>query len=477
MFREKAMGSAGKCGNNPERQKMKSRVNQRLIGLPFLLVLVLFPARPIWGYSGSVFSGVEEGELFSGSKFALNANYDLMLSLYEKNGLGSGFYYHDDFVKLNLTDEPRLKQYGFNIPNLALSYTDDRILDQKDGIIAFAHNNLFVDGTYAGDELDTQSRLSISYKLSNSLTQLNYSQDKIDGLLNDFEFKERFELAGNTFEADYQNNQYRYGDNKIIGEGGELLWTPAWSFIRVGAGHFIESSTGAVSDRTRVRTEYYRSPSGLDNWKFGGSLEGFLYSQGERRFELTARGQYRKTRADGGYYQLTYEDIQRTGDTPFEFDDEPVHTSDATAEFNWHFGNNNSDLLLNYDFTKSQWDKVKGYTEFPIGGGYSVLWIAQYDFDYLYEEDQTTYLLELKHSGVFTLFNRLEWNYKFSMLEVSSKTAIPVGRDLLEMELSYSFYYDSLDVLKLNYTIYKTGQLTLKCEFERDRFMLIYTWL
>jgi hypothetical protein len=448
-----------------------------IVVLLFLLILIMFPAKPIWGYAGSVFGGVEEGELFSGSKFAVDANYDLMLSLYEQSGLGAGFYYHNDLTKLELTDEPRLKQYDLNVPNLAFAYSDDRILDQKSGTLSFLHNNLIADGTYSRDDSDTQSRLNLGYKLSNSLTQITFNQYKIDSLLHDFEIKEKYELAGNIFETDYQNNQYKYGKDKIIGEGSELLWTPACGFLRVGTGHFEETSTGITEDRTRIRAEYYHSPSGLDNWKFGGNLEGFFYSGGDQCFELTALSQYRKTWLNGGYYQLAYEDIQRVGDTPFEFDDDPLHTCDATAELNWNFGQNNTDLLLNYDFTESSWDKVKGYTEFPIGGGYSFLWVAQYDFDYLYNADQTTYLLELKHSGQFTLLNRIEWNYQFSMLEISSKASIPLDQDLLELEASYSFYYNSPDVLKLNYIIDQIGKFTLKCEFERDRFMLTYTWL
>ncbi|HBF38808.1 MAG TPA: hypothetical protein DDW50_16005, partial [Firmicutes bacterium] len=112
-----------------------------------------------------------------------------------------------------------------------------------------------------------------------------------------------------------------------------------------------------------------------------------------------------------------------------------------------------------------------------VGNDYSLLWVAQYNFDDLYYADQTTYLVELKHSGSFTLLDRLQWNYHFSMVEVSSKASIPLDQDRLETEISYSFYYHKLDVLKLNYFIYQMGELSLECEFERDRFMLIYTWL
>jgi hypothetical protein len=450
-----------------------------LIGFLGLSFLLFFPSDPTWAYPGSVFGGIEEGELFTGSRFALNANYDLMLSLYEKSGLGAGFYYHDNLTKFNLSDEPRLKQYDLKIPEFSMAYFDDRILEQKEGNFSFLQGNLIADGTYYNNTSDIQSRLSVGYKLPNLVTDLTFrqNQDESEMVKNDFEWKQQFKVAGNIIETDYQNNQYKYGTDRIVGESSELLWTPAWDFLRIGTGHFEETSSGITQDRTRVRAQYYHTLTSFDNWKFGGSLEEFLYSGGDQRQELTAAGQYRQTWQNGGYYQFTYEDIQRTGDTPFEFDDDPEHTCDGAAEFNWHIGNNNTDLLLKYDFTESQWDQVKGYTEFPICNNYSVLWVAQYNFDDLYNTDQTTYLLELKHSGTFSLFNRLEWNYHFDILEISSKASIPVAQDRLDMEVSYSFYYNSFDVLKLNYTIYQMGQLTLKCEFERDRFMLIYTWL
>ncbi len=469
------MGSVGKCGSDFERETMNSKC---WIGLLILSFLIFYPGEPAWAYPGSVFSGVEEGELFTGSRFALDANYDLMLSLYEKSGLGGGFYYHDKFSQLNLSDEPRFKQYDLKIPDFTIAYSDDRILEQKEGSLTFLHGNLIADGAYYDNTSDIQSRLSVGYKLPNFFAGLIFrqNQDELDMVKNNFEWKQQFKVAGNIIETDYQKNQYQYGRDQIVGESTELLLTPAWNFLRIGTGHFEETPTGVTQDRSRIRVQYYHTPAGLEHWKFGGSLEEFVYSGGDQRTELGAAGQYRYKWENGGYYQLTYEDIRRTGDTPFEFDDYPEHTCNGVAEFNWHIGNNITDLLLKYNFTESQWQQAKGYMEIPIGNQYSVLWIAQYTFDDLYSANQTTYLLELKHSGTLSLLNRLEWNYHFDILEASSKASIPIAQDRLDMEISYSFYYKTLDVLKLNYTIAQIGQLTLKCEFERDRFMLIYRW-
>lgn len=470
------MASVGKCGSDFERETMSSKC---LIGLLILSFMLFRPGESVWAYPGSVFSGIEEGELFMGSRFALNANYDLMVSMYEKSGLGGGFYYHDKFSQLNLSDEPRLKQYELKIPEFTMAYSDDRILRQKEGNLTFLHGNVIADGAYYNDISDIQSRLSVGYKLPNFFTglSLRQNQDELAMVKNNIQWKQLFKIAGNIIETDYQNNQYQYGRDQIVGESSEVLLTPVWNFLRIGTGHFEETPTGVTQDRSRIRAQYYHTLAGLEHWKFGGSLEEFFYSGGDRRTELGTSGQYRQNWENGGYYQLTYEDIRRTGDTPFEFDDNPEHTCNGVAEFNWHISDNITDLLLKYDFTQSKWEQAKGYTEIPMGNQFSVLWIAQYNFDDLYSPNQTTYLLELKRIGTFSLSNRLEWNYHFDILEASSKASIPIDQDRLDLEISYSFCYKTLDVFKLDYSIGQMGKLTLKCEFERDRFMLIYSWL
>jgi hypothetical protein len=443
-----------------------------------LLILVFLPASPSWGNPGSVFVGVEQGELFSGSKFALDQKYDLMVSLYEQSGLGLGLYYHDDSTKLDLVNEPRLQQGNLFTPNFSIAVLNDKTLAQKTDSFSIQGGPFVADGFYSSNPLDTESGISMDYKLPQMETKVIYSQDQIDSLLNDFEFKQKVTLANNIFEADYQNNQYLYNDNKLIGQGSEFFWTPPFNYLRLGVGHFHEDLNNITADRDRIRLEYYTNPvANADNWKFGGSAEEFLYSQGDQRLELTALGQYRKSWDTGAYYQFSCQDIQSAGDTPFLFDNDPANTCEGAAEFNWHYGVSNTNLALSYDMTAGNWEKAKGYTEFPIFKNFTGLWVAQYQLNQPFYPEQTTYLLELKYSDSFNLMGRMEWNEYFSPLEISTKASFPSNQDLLELEASFSFYYHCFDVIRLSYSIPQIGKLSLNCEFERGSFMLTYSWL
>ncbi|HHY46307.1 MAG TPA: hypothetical protein GX506_03310 [Firmicutes bacterium] len=440
-----------------------------------LCMLFILTAAPAYAQVTEVYAGVEAGDLFAGLRYALTQSLEGLLEYSEGKGIsGVGIFYKSTPWDIELIRRTDSWEVGIASQPVGSLYVDsDESKGELDGIFSLRLGQLYSTGKLSQEPGESKGSLNTYYTWLGGKSSILWRFKEEGERLQNLTLSHDFKVGKHQIVASWQSNEYDVSGHDLVGQGIEVLWQPS-SWLRLGMGSFDEKPTGVAAQRYRVKLGHeftYKMNSTL----FGleGAVEDFLYSQGDNRLELTIGGRARHP-WNGGYAELKLTRIQRSGETPFHFDDDPELDFLVVPEIQQKIGSTISKISATYDALNNKWKYAKGSLQAPLTDKLSCSFTADYDLDDPPEPDDTTYTMTVTQRGDINLQGRATFNSEFNTLLVGGRAEFPLREHRLGFGANYDVHEQGLDDVFISLKLKKAGKITLTYEPATPKIMASY---
>ena len=443
-----------------------------------LCILFVLTAAQAYAQVNEVYAGVEAGDLFAGLRYALTQSLEGLLEYSEEKGIsGVGIFYKSAPWDVELIRRTDSLEVGIASQPVGSLYVEsDETKGELDGIFSLKLGQLYSTGKLSQEPGESKGSLNTYYTWLGGKSSILWRFKDEGERLQNLTLNHDFKVGRYQITASWQTNEYNVSGHDLVGQGIEVLWQPS-SWLRLGIGSFDEEPTGVSAQRYRIRLGHeftYKMNSTL----FGieGAVEDFLYSRGDNRVELTVGGRARRS-WNGGYAELKLTRIQRSGETPFDFDDDPELDFLVTPEIQQKLGSTISKISATYDALNNKWKYAKGSLQALFTDKLSCSFTADYDLDDPPEPDDTTYTLAIAHQGDINLQGRATFNSEFNTLLLGAKAEFLLREHRLGLGANYDVQEQNLDNVFISLKMKKAGTITLTYEPVTPKIMASYQLL